>query len=214
MEDILVNPNPEGRLHIFDRSSTKLLHSVEQQGAEYLSFSEDSARLIAHGLMRLGVWELATGKNVLKRRYQSLDLYVSPDGKLAASSYRGQFGTVDLSTGKLTTVTQLPGFTRGLDFFGPFAFIGLSQVRESATFSGIPLVDRLEDRICGVWVVHIQTAETVAFLRFEEAVQEIFAVQALPGIRFPEILEPDDPLIGTSYVLPDEMLADVPGAAR
>lgn len=35
-------------------------------------------------------------------------------------------------------VAQLPGFTRGLDFYGPLAFIGLSQVRETATFSGLP----------------------------------------------------------------------------
>lgn len=32
-------------------------------------------------------------------------------------------------------VARLPGFTRGLDFCGPYPFIGLSQVRESAIFS-------------------------------------------------------------------------------
>ena len=37
-----------------------------------------------------------------------------------------------------------------------------------------------------MWVVHIETGETVGFLRFEAGVQEIFAVQVLPGIRFPE----------------------------
>ena len=86
------------------------------------------------------------------------------------------------------TICQLPGFTRGLDFIGPLAFIGLSQVRESATFSSIPLVERLEERTCGMWVVNIQTGETVAFLRFEDGVQEIFAVKILPT-RFPEMLE-------------------------
>jgi len=127
-------------------------------------------------------------------------------------SGQGSLATVDIPTGKLTTVAELPGFTRGLDFCGPFAFIGLSQVRESATFSGIPLVERLEERICGVWVVNINSGETVGFLRFEGAVQEIFAIQILPGIRFPEMLEPDDPLIGSSYVLPDAALSDVPDA--
>ena len=83
-------------------------------------------------------------------------------------------------------------------------------MRESATFSGIPLVDRLTERTCGVWVVNIKTGETVAFLRFEAGVQEIFAVQVLRGVRFPEMLEWDDKRLENSYTLPDEALADVP----
>ncbi len=125
-------------------------------------------------------------------------------------SGKGSLVRVNPDSGAVTTVAELPGFTRGLDFCGPLAFVGLSQIRESATFSGIPIVDRLEERTCGVWVVHIDTGNTVAFLRFEEAVQEIFAVQVLRGIRFPEILEPDNELIASSYTLPDEALADVP----
>ena len=51
--------------------------------------------------------------------------------------------------------------------------------------------------------------QNVAFLQFEDAVQEIFAVEVLPGIRFPEIIDWDEKLIASSYVLPDEALADV-----
>jgi uncharacterized protein (TIGR03032 family) len=104
----------------------------------------------------------------------------------------------------------LPGFTRGLDFIGPLAFVGLSQVRESAVFSGIPITQRRDERVCGVWAVHIETGRIVAFLRFEGAIQEIFAVRVLPGLRFPEILEPDDKRIASSYVLPDDALKHVP----
>jgi uncharacterized protein (TIGR03032 family) len=115
----------------------------------------------------------------------------------------------DLDGGTWRTVAQLPGFTRGIDFVGPLAFIGLSQVRESAVFSGIPLVSRLRNRTCGVWVVNIETGQTVGFLRFEAGVQEIFAVQILRGMKFPELLEWNDERLGSSYVLPDEALADV-----
>ncbi len=101
-------------------------------------------------------------------------------------------------------------FTRGIDFIGPLAFIGLSQVRESATFSGIPLIEKLKERTCGVWVVNIQTGQTVAFLRFEEGIQEIFSVQVLQNIAYPEMLEWDDKRLAHSYVLPDEALQDVP----
>ena len=125
-------------------------------------------------------------------------------------SGEGSLARVDLKTASWQTVAQLPGFTRGIDFIGPLAFIGLSQVRESAVFSGIPLVERLgvAERQCGVWVVNWQTGETLAFLRFEEGVQEIFAVQVLPA-RFPEMLEWQDKLLMTSYVVPDAALADV-----
>jgi uncharacterized protein (TIGR03032 family) len=125
-------------------------------------------------------------------------------------SGQGSLAVADVDKGTWQTVITLPGFTRGLDFAGPLAFIGLSQVRESAVFSGIPLVERLSERTCGVWVVNIQTGQMVAFLRFEGDVQEIFAVQVLPGICFPEVLEWDDARLAHSYVLPDEALTDVP----
>jgi uncharacterized protein (TIGR03032 family) len=129
-------------------------------------------------------------------------------GKLwVLESGNGSLATVDLATGALTTVAELPGFTRGIDFWGNLAFIGLSQVRETAVFSGIPITERLRERICGVWVVNIETGDIIAFLRFEEAVQEIFAVQVLPGIQFPEIIDWDRELLASSYVLPDEAIA-------
>ena len=124
-------------------------------------------------------------------------------------SGKGNLALCDRATGKLQTVVNLPGFTRGMDFFGELAFIGLSQVRETAVFSGLPLTQRLNERICGVWVVNIKTAQTVAFLKFEDAVQEIFAVRVLPNIRFPEIIDWDE-RVATSYVLPDSALVDVP----
>ena len=85
-------------------------------------------------------------------------------------SGEGTIGAVDLGTGKYEPIAQFPGFTRGISFIGPLAFVGLSQVRESAVFSGIPLVERLEkaeERTCGIWVLNIETGETVGFCKFE-----------------------------------------------
>ena len=123
-------------------------------------------------------------------------------------SGEGTLAQVDLARGTWRTVAQVPGFTRGIDFCGPLAFIGLSKVRESAVFSGIPLVQRLKERTCGVWVVNVETGETLGFLRFESGVQEIFAVSVLPT-RYPDLLEWNDPLLAHSYVLPDEALREV-----
>ncbi|MGK7946161.1 MAG: TIGR03032 family protein [Microcystaceae cyanobacterium] len=114
---------------------------------------------------------------------------------------------LDNHSGQLITIAQLPGFTRGLDFYGDLAFVGLSQIRESAVFAGLPLTQRLQERICGVWVVNIRNGKIRAFLKFEEAVQEIFAVSVLPNMVFPDVIDTDMELIGRTYVLPDEAVA-------
>ncbi|HEV7922907.1 MAG TPA: TIGR03032 family protein [Thermoanaerobaculia bacterium] len=127
-------------------------------------------------------------------------------------SARGTLATVDLPTGRTETIAELPGFTRGLAFAGPYAFVGLSQVRESV-FEGIPLAQRiaLSERACGVWAIDLRTGRPAGFVRFEGAVQELFDIQLLPGITYPELLEPDAPLLDTAFTLPDAALAEVAG---
>ncbi|MGH2955073.1 MAG: TIGR03032 family protein, partial [Solirubrobacterales bacterium] len=123
-------------------------------------------------------------------------------------SGEGSLATIDLDTGEVETVVELPGFTRGLTFAGPLAFVGLSEVREATTFGGLPLTGRLEERQCGVWVVNIETSQVIGFLRFEDIVQEIFDVQILPGMKFPEIAEHGSDAVNLSYVLPERDLAE------
>jgi uncharacterized protein (TIGR03032 family) len=136
-------------------------------------------------------------------------------GKLwVLNSGAGGLGTVDPATGRYEEVASLPGFTRGLDFVGPLAFVGLSQVRESAVFSGIAIAERpVEERCCGVWVVNIQSGRVIAYVKFEDALQEIFAVQAVP-FRRPDVLNDDATRLAESFVLPDESLAEVAAPFR
>ncbi len=122
-------------------------------------------------------------------------------------SGKGTVASVDVGTGRVDTVVELPGFTRGIGFAGAYAFVGLSQVREHV-FDGIPLSQRLTERTCGVWVVDLRNGRVVGFLRFEDAVQEIFDLQILHGIRFPELLEPDSELLATAFVLPDAAMKE------
>lgn len=129
-------------------------------------------------------------------------------------SGQGGVGYVDPATGRYRAVCQLPGFTRGMCLHGGLAFVGLSQVRESATFGDIPLVERLESRICGIWVIDLRTGEVIAFCQFEDAVQEIFAVELLQGKRYPDLINDDASIIANTYVLNDNALADVPDELR
>ena len=127
----------------------------------------------------------------------------------------GTLGFIDPNTGKYEPIAEVPGFTRGLDFAGNFAFIGLSQVRESAVFSGIPITERLaeHERTCGVCAVELATGRVVGLLRFETAVQEVFAVTLL-GRRYPDLINEDEELLENSFVVPTEYLAEVAETVR
>jgi uncharacterized protein (TIGR03032 family) len=126
------------------------------------------------------------------------------DGRLwLLDSGNGTLSLADLDAGGLETVAELPGFTRGLVFGSSVAFVGLSQVRETATFGGLPLSERLDERLCGIWAVDTRNGETLGVLRFQELVQEIFDVALLTGLSWPEIAEPSSDAASQSFVLPD-----------
>jgi uncharacterized protein (TIGR03032 family) len=95
----------------------------------------------------------------------------------------GQLVLIDLASGKAETVTELPGYTRGLALHERFAFVGLSKIRETSTFGGMPIAERRPELKCGVGVVHLGTGRLVAHLEFVTGVEEIFDVQVLPGAR-------------------------------
>lgn len=119
----------------------------------------------------------------------------------------GQLITLDEKTGDKKVIAQVPGFCRGIDFIDRYAIIGLSEVRETAVFAGLPLTEREQDRKCGVWIVDIETGETVGFLVFSGGVQEIFSVQLVPW-KYPALLDLNDPLLHSSYSIPDEAIKD------
>jgi uncharacterized protein (TIGR03032 family) len=127
------------------------------------------------------------------------------EGKLwFLESGEGGLCVADLDAGEWETVAELPGFTRGLAFVDQIALVGLSQVRETATFGGLPLTERLDqsERLCGVWAIDTETGNTLGFLRFEELVQEVFDVAILPGKQFPEIAEPGSTATSQTFALP------------
>jgi uncharacterized protein (TIGR03032 family) len=114
--------------------------------------------------------------------------------------YGGRLWLLDSGTGRLLLldpatavaqpVVEFPGYTRGLAFHESFAFVGLSKIRETAVFGGVPIAERREELRCGVAVVDLRSARAVAYLEFQSGVDEIFAVEVLPGIRCPAVSGP------------------------
>jgi uncharacterized protein (TIGR03032 family) len=141
-------------------------------------------------------------------RWHSGRLWVCESGS-------GTVGYVDPRNGRYEAVAATPGFTRGLDFAGGFAFVGLSQVRESAVFSGIPIAERLApaERTCGVCAIDLRSGQVVALLRFESGVQEVFAVSVVRR-GFPDLINDNDTVLDSSFVLPSESLGEVAASVR
>jgi uncharacterized protein (TIGR03032 family) len=112
----------------------------------------------------------------------------------------GRLVTVEPTTGGVETVGELPGYTRGLAFHDSFAFVGLSKIRESSTFGGMPIADRRPELKCGVGIVDLRAGRLLAHLEFLSGVEEIFAVQVLPGVRWPAVSGPYPALDGVAPI--------------
>jgi uncharacterized protein (TIGR03032 family) len=111
------------------------------------------------------------------------------DGRLwVLESGTGGVVSVDPVGGGRETVAALPGFTRGLALAGPYAFVGLSKIRATSAMDGVPLAERRDELRCGVTAVDLRSGRVVGTLEFQSAVEEIFDVQILPGVRFPEVV--------------------------
>lgn len=129
------------------------------------------------------------------------------NGKLwLLDSGNGRFITIDPATGQVQTIVEVPGYTRGLAFAGQFAFIGLSRIRETSIFGGLPIADRREQLRCGVAVVDLISGQAVAKFEFQTGVEEIFAVEVLPQTRNPALFgpSPDEDQQQDVWIVPSE----------
>ncbi len=120
-------------------------------------------------------------------------------------SGRGRLVIVDPRSGRAETVAELPGYPRGLALAGPYAFVGLSRMREGRGFEGLPLAERRDRLKAGVAVVELNSGRVVSLLEFTAGVHETFDVQVLPGFRCPAICGPLPSRDGSQpvWIVPD-----------
>jgi uncharacterized protein (TIGR03032 family) len=125
------------------------------------------------------------------------------DGRLwLLESGTGRLLLMDRANGHGQTVAALPGFARGLALCGPYAFVGLSKIRATSAMDGVPLAERREQLKCGVAVVDVRSGRVIAFLEFQTAVEEIFDVQLLPGLHFPEVIGFQKDSLHHTFIVP------------
>ena len=119
---------------------------------------------------------------------------LAADGKLyAVDSGRGWLVEVDKQTGAVRDVAFCPGFLRGLALINGYALVTISKPRYGR-FEQMPISEELTKRnldpICGVMVIDLALGEIAEWLRLEGDVQELFAVELMPGITCPMAIGP------------------------
>ena len=101
----------------------------------------------------------------------------------------GELLKIDLASGKSEIIVTLPGYTRGLALIDKYAFVGLSQIRETAIFGNLPIGDRFDNLKCGIAVVDLSNQQMVGLIEFSAGIEEIFDLQiskfVLPMISGP-----------------------------
>lgn len=121
-------------------------------------------------------------------RYYRNKLWVHDSGA-------GFFGAIDLKRGVFEPLTFCPGYLRGLAFSGDFAVVGLSRPRHQKTFGGLPIDENLQKRgaeaRCGIHIINLRTGDISNWLRIEGAVEELYDVVVLDGVRNPAVLPID-----------------------
>ena len=115
------------------------------------------------------------------------------DGRLwLLNSGAGEFGFVDLKSGRFEPIAFCPGYARGLAFFGNYAVIGLSLARENRAFSGLRLDEALQERDaaprCGLAVIDLKTGDMAGWVRLEGVVRELYDVGVLPNVQRPSLI--------------------------
>jgi len=107
---------------------------------------------------------------------------------------------VDLETKSYQVVAKLDGFIRGLNFKDQYAFIGVSKLRNTHTFSDLELVDK--EIKAGVVIVDLNSGKVVGKIEYENDVEELYDVHILEGCKRVNIINYQQSLDHRALITP------------
>jgi len=120
------------------------------------------------------------------------------------NSGHGEVCSYEPNSGDKEIIAQLPGFTRGMDFYGPLMFVGLSKVRQGDVKNPAPLEQKYPQTFSGIWLINRaqKTDNEVGYIKFSGNVDQIYDVAVLPNCSFPELIEPNHPRMRNHFSHP------------
>lgn len=115
------------------------------------------------------------------------------DGRLyLCNAGTGEFGEVELDSGRFNPIAFCPGFARGVAFVGGKVLVGLSLPRQNQVFSGLPLDDRLKreglEPRCSIQVIDLASGQAEHGLALGGVVRELYDIAVIPGRRTPMVV--------------------------
>jgi len=119
------------------------------------------------------------------------------------NSGHGLLCSYDPVTKNTEVIAEVPGFTRGMDFYGPLAFVGLSKVRAADVTSPAPLAEKYDETFSGIWIFNLTDGSEVGSIRFTGNVDQIYDVAVIPDCSFPELIEPSHPRMRNHFCHPE-----------
>ncbi|MCF6442703.1 TIGR03032 family protein [Pseudoalteromonas luteoviolacea] len=131
------------------------------------------------------------------------------DGKVyLCNSGEGEILCYDPKTCEKSVLCTLPGFTRGLTFYGDLMLVATSHVRSSTVVNDIPLTKAhtQKDTVCGIWIINKQNGEILSKLQFKGDVSQLYDLCIIPNSTFPEMISGDDAISAHLYEFTKEEL--------
>lgn len=124
------------------------------------------------------------------------------------NSGTGEFGYVDIQTGKFVSICFCPGFVRGLSFIGDYAIVGLSKLKNPDLAQQLPIANNLikhgyKSTQCGFYIIHLQTGAVTCALDFSGSISYIYDVLALPKVTKPLTLGIEQDHIRRAISMPE-----------
>ena len=114
----------------------------------------------------------------------------------------GQICSYDPLTQTTDILAEVPGFTRGIDFYGPIMCVGLSKLRHTDVKRPAPLDEKFDETYAGLWLFNTEDNSEIGQIKFTGNVEQIYDIAVLRECHFPELIEPSHPRMRNHFCHP------------
>ena len=135
--------------------------------------------------------EVETGKTLLDQLAMPHSPVYFDDKIYFLLSGTGEIKCYDLKTEKVTLITKIDSFLRGMVVHDDVLIVGTSKLREeTTTFKGLPF--SAEDSYCGIYILNRTTGKPMGGISYTDNIREIFSLKLLLDVQVPGILVEND----------------------
>jgi len=114
-------------------------------------------------------------------RYHEGNIYLCESGT-------GTIWRYNPDTRKKDILIKLQGYLRGMTFYGPLMFVGLSKVRSCHIKNPLPICMEHEITYSGIWIINLENDTEIGHIRFDGDVDQIYDIAIIPDAAQPELL--------------------------